>query len=73
MNLGCAGCHGDNAPHRDRIRGALDKPDADVASWILNPQAQRPGTAMPSFEGVIDRAQAERLAKLVKALARERG
>ena len=44
VNLGCAGCHGDNAPHRDRIRAALGKPDADVAAWILDPQAQKPGS-----------------------------
>lgn len=72
VNLGCAGCHGDTAPHRDRIRGALEKSDADVASWILDPQAQKPGSAMPSFGGVIDREQAERLAKFVKALAKQR-
>jgi mono/diheme cytochrome c family protein len=73
VDLGCAGCHGDQAPHRDRIRSAIDKPDADVASWILDPQALKPGAAMPSFHGAIDRRQAERLAKYLKQLAKKRG
>jgi mono/diheme cytochrome c family protein len=73
VNLGCAACHGDKGPHRDKILGALAKPDADVASWILDPQATKPGSAMPSFRGTIDQAQAEQLARYVKALAKQRG
>jgi mono/diheme cytochrome c family protein len=73
VNLGCASCHGESAPHRDKIVGALPKPDAEVASWILDPQAIKPGSTMPSFEGAINRAQAEELAKYVKQLALKRG
>jgi len=72
-NLGCAGCHGETRPYRDQIRAALIKSDEDVASWILDPQALKPGTAMPSFAGAIDRAQARKLAAYVKELARKRG
>jgi mono/diheme cytochrome c family protein len=72
-SLGCAGCHGEARPYRDQIRAALGKSDDDVASWILEPQALKPGTAMPSFAGAIDRAQARKLAAYVKELARKRG
>ena len=73
VSLGCQGCHGEGAPYHDEIGGALPKPDAEVASWILDPQAIKPGSTMPSFEGAIDRAQAEQLAKYVKQLALKRG
>lgn len=70
VNVGCAACHGQNGPHRDKLSAALDKSDDDVARWILDPQAIKPGSAMPSFAGTLDRAQAERLAAYVKQLAR---
>ncbi len=73
VKVGCASCHGDAAPHRDKILPARGKPDADVAAWILDPQAKKPGSIMPSFAHTIDRAQAERLARFVKELARKRG
>ena len=71
VNVGCAACHGDSGPHRDKLRGALEKSDRDVADWILDPQAKRPGSAMPSFQRTLDRLQAENLAKYVKSLARK--
>lgn len=73
VNVGCAACHGAGAPFRDKLLGAVDKPDAEVAAWILDPQASKPGSIMPSFQKALDRAQAERLAKYVKTLARPRG
>jgi len=73
VKVGCSACHGKGAPFRDKIRGALTKSDADVAAWILDPQAIKPGSSMPSFEQALDRAQAEGLAKYVKALANESG
>jgi mono/diheme cytochrome c family protein len=73
VSVGCVTCHGDGAPFRDQIRGAAGKSDAEIAAWILDPQAIKPGSAMPSFEHAIDRAQAERLAKYVKALAQASG
>jgi mono/diheme cytochrome c family protein len=72
-SLGCAGCHGSERPYRDKIKGALEKSDDEVAAWILNPQALRPGSAMPSFAGAIDRAQAKKLAAYVKELAKKQG
>ena len=72
VNVGCAACHGDAAPFRDKIAGALPKTDSEVAAWILDPQASKPGSVMPSFQGAIDRAQAERLARYVKEVARKR-
>lgn len=73
VNLGCASCHGDTAPYKDKIVGAINKTDADVATWILDPQAQKPGSPMPAFQGAIDRPQAESLAHWVKDLAKKRG
>ncbi len=67
--LGCASCHGETGPYRDAIRGALGKTDAEVAAWILDPQATKPGSAMPSFRTMIDQTQALALAKYVKELA----
>ena len=69
VKVGCAACHGESAPYRDKIRGALAKSDAEVASWILDPQSLKPGSSMPSFQHTLDRAQAERLAKYVKSIA----
>lgn len=73
VNVGCAACHGKGAPFSDKIRGALGKSDAEVAAWILDPQSQRPGSSMPSFQHALDRTQAEGLAKYVKALANTNG
>ncbi|MGC4086594.1 MAG: c-type cytochrome [Polyangiaceae bacterium] len=73
VNVGCASCHGEKAPHRDKIAPALGKSDADVASWILDPQVTKPGSIMPSFARSLSRAQAEGLARYVKQLASERG
>ena len=73
VNLGCAACHGERAPYKDKLKGALEKPDSDVAAWILDPQAIKPGSTMPSFRGAIDRSQAEGLAKYVKEVAKRGG
>lgn len=71
--LGCAACHGAGAPYEDKLRGAIGKDDAAVASWILDPQATKPGTAMPSFQGVVDPEQAKALARYAKERAAARG
>lgn len=73
VNVGCAACHGETAPYRDKILPALTKSDADVASWILDPQAIRPGSPMPSFQHALDRPQAEKLARYVKQIAKRSG
>jgi mono/diheme cytochrome c family protein len=71
--LGCAACHGESAPYRTKLAGAIDKSDDEVASWILDPQATRPGSPMPSFGSVIDRDQALGLARHARSLAVARG
>ena len=65
-NLGCITCHGPNGPHRDKLAGALPKSDDVVADWILDPQATKPGSAMPSFKTVLNHDQALGLARYVK-------
>ena len=73
VNVGCSACHGKTGPYRDKIRGALGKSDAEVAAWILDPQTKKPGSNMPSFQHTLDAAQAEGLARYVKALANASG
>jgi mono/diheme cytochrome c family protein len=70
--LGCVACHGEGAPHRDKIAASIDKTDEEVASWILDPQVKKPGSAMPSFKAMIDRDQATGLARYAKSLASAR-
>jgi len=73
VNVGCAACHGKSGPHRDKLAGSLAKSDAEVAAWILDPQAIRPGSAMPSFRHALDPAQAEGLARYVREIAKQNG
>jgi len=73
VNVGCVACHGAGAPYRAKLAGAVGKPDEEVIAWILDPQAQKPGSAMPSFEHALDRKQAEKLARYVKELGRGGG
>jgi mono/diheme cytochrome c family protein len=72
VNVGCASCHGESAPHRDAILGAAGKAEAVLTEWILDPQASKPGSMMPSFGAILDRAQAAALARYVKELAQVR-
>jgi mono/diheme cytochrome c family protein len=73
VHVGCASCHGESGPYRDKLRAALGKSDTEVADWILDPQSKKPGSSMPSFQHVIDRSQAEQLAKFVKMIANGSG
>jgi len=73
VSVGCAACHGDQAPYRDRLRGAGGKSEAAIAAWILDPQSIKPGSLMPSFNRTLDRAQAEGLARYVLELVRREG
>jgi mono/diheme cytochrome c family protein len=73
VNVGCAACHGKAAPFHDKLRGAANKSDAEIARWILDPQATKPGSSMPSFQHALDQTQAERLAKFVKTLVNASG
>lgn len=72
-NLGCVTCHGDGGPHKDKLLAAIPKSDDVVADWILDPQAAKPGTAMPSFKTMIDREQALALARYAKGRAAAQG
>lgn len=73
VNVGCATCHGEQALYREQLRGALDKPVAEVASWILEPQASKPGSIMPAFKHVLEASQAEELARYVKQIMTQPG
>ena len=68
VNAGCVACHGAARPYQDKLKAAVDKPDAEVAAWILDPQSINPGATMPSFQGALSRTQAEQLAQYVKQL-----
>jgi cytochrome c1 len=70
--VGCVNCHGEGAPFRDKIAPSATKSDEDVAAWILDPQATKPGAPMPSFKAVLDRDQALALARYAKSLAAAR-
>lgn len=71
VNVGCAACHGQSGPYRDKIRGAAAKSEAEIAAWILDPQAFKPGSNMPSFQHALAPAQAQELAKYVKRLVND--
>jgi mono/diheme cytochrome c family protein len=67
--LGCPACHGEGAPFRDKLKQSVGRPVADVASWIRDPQAQKPGTQMPTFRDVLDEPRSMALAAWVQARA----
>lgn len=73
VSVGCVACHGPGAPYREQLKNAASKSDDDVAAWILDPQATKPGSIMPSFRQALERRQAEELARYVKGLARVGG
>lgn len=66
-NLGCITCHGPNGPHRDKLTNAAARSDEQIAEWILDPQASKPGSAMPSFKTVLTKDQALGLARYAKS------
>jgi mono/diheme cytochrome c family protein len=66
-SLGCVSCHGPSAPFHDRLRQSVNKPVADVAAWIRNPERVRPGTQMPTYAKVLDERKATVLAGWVKS------
>jgi mono/diheme cytochrome c family protein len=67
--LGCPACHGEGAPFRDKLKQSIGRPVADVASWIRDPQAQKPGTQMPTFRDLLDEPRSLALAAWVQARA----
>lgn len=70
VSLGCAGCHAPGAPFHDRLKASVGRPLEDVVEWILNPQEAKPGTEMPTYDGLIETEEARRLAAWVQDYAR---
>ncbi|NBD09400.1 c-type cytochrome [Corallococcus silvisoli] len=64
-SLGCASCHGANKQFEAKLQGAKGKPAEEVAKWIRNPESFKPGTQMPTYESLLDEANALTLAKYV--------
>ncbi len=69
---GCVACHGPEGQYRDKLAGAPQRPDEDLVKWILDPQAFKPGTEMPAYEGTLSRDDARVLAAWVKRYAAQR-
>ncbi|AKJ01170.1 cytochrome c [Archangium gephyra] len=67
--LGCVGCHAEGARYRAVLKRSLEKPTAEVARWIRNPEASAPGTQMPTYAQLLDESQAMSLAAWVQQLA----
>jgi mono/diheme cytochrome c family protein len=65
--LGCAECHDAGAPYREQLVAAKGKHPSDLARWIRNPEAYKPGTAMPTYAGRLSESDAEKLAAWIVA------
>lgn len=63
--FGCATCHDEGAPYREQFVAARGKSASDLAKWIRNPEAYKPGTAMPTYASMLSEADAEKLAKWI--------
>lgn len=71
VKYGCVGCHGETGVLVGDLRHAnTDLPaDADLQAWIEHPSAQKPGTKMPDFVGVIAPDDYAPLMAYVRSLA----
>jgi mono/diheme cytochrome c family protein len=67
--LGCATCHAPGARFHAQLARARGKEAAQLARWILHPEAFQPGTPMPSYAGLLSEADALGLARWVKDAA----
>ena len=67
---GCPACHGDNGVGIGDLRkAAVHYPsDAQLVAWIKNPSSFKPGTKMPTWDGVIPEADYPSLIAYVKEL-----
>ncbi|RKG89770.1 cytochrome c [Corallococcus terminator] len=63
--LGCATCHAPGKAYEAKLQGAKGKPVEEVAKWIRNPEAFKPGTQMPTYATLVDENNALALAKYV--------
>ncbi len=69
VELGCEGCHGPGARFRAPIARARGKDPAQIARWILHPEAEQPGTPMPTYASALTEPEALSLARWVSARA----
>jgi mono/diheme cytochrome c family protein len=70
-SLGCATCHAQGAPFHEQLRHAIDRPVAEIAAWIRNPEASRPNTQMPTYAAILDEPKATLLAQWLQHEVRE--
>jgi mono/diheme cytochrome c family protein len=67
QKLGCVNCHGSGRQFESRWQSLDQKSAADLARWIRDPQAIKPGTLMPNFGAIMSDAIALRIAEWLKA------
>jgi mono/diheme cytochrome c family protein len=65
--LGCPSCHATDAPFHDVLNGSRDRPPAQVAQSIRNPEIANPVSQMPTYATLIDEGQALALAQWIQA------
>jgi len=67
---GCPACHGDNGVGIGDLRKAAEHypTDAQLVAWIKNPSSLKPGTKMPTWDGVIAETEYPALIAYVKEL-----
>ncbi len=67
---GCPSCHGDAGVGIADLRQATRNypTDAVLEAWIKNPSSFKPGTRMPTWEGVIQQSEFPALIEYVKEL-----
>lgn len=69
---GCPACHGDNGVGIGDLRRAAEHypTDTQLVAWIKNPSSFKPGTKMPTWDGVIADGEYPALIAYVKELGR---
>ncbi|MGH9365731.1 MAG: c-type cytochrome [Thermoanaerobaculia bacterium] len=69
---GCSSCHGANGVGLADLRQAAQHypNDKQLAAWIRNPKLFKPGTKMPTWEGVIPESEYPVLIAYVKELGK---
>jgi cytochrome c2 len=69
---GCPACHGDQGVGIGDLRKAVAHypTDEQLVAWIRNPSSFKPGTKMPTWDGVIAEADYPALIAYVKELGR---
>ena len=67
---GCPSCHGDHGVGIGDLRKAVEHypTDAQLVAWIRNPSSFKPGTKMPTWDGVIAESDYPALIAYVKEL-----